>query len=60
MCTHAYREALIRDFSAAPSPAPASGQRQAAEPSREGLVGRPLQHPGLDDLEAAAPGPQVR
>ena len=52
MCTEAYREALTRDFSStvssAPTPTPtptptlASSQRQAAEPGREGVAGRPL------------------
>jgi hypothetical protein len=60
MCTDAYREALIRDFSSAPSLAPASSQREATEAGREGFVGRPFQPPGPDDLEAAVPGPQVR
>jgi hypothetical protein len=44
-CTDAYREALIRDFSAtgsqapAPAPAPAPGKRRAAEAGRESVAG---------------------
>ena len=38
MCTAAYREALTRDFSSTPSPAPALSQRQAAEAVGEGAA----------------------
>jgi hypothetical protein len=53
MCTDAYREALTRDLSSTASSAPT--QRQAVEPGREGVVGRPLRrcpNPGQDELES--------
>jgi hypothetical protein len=56
-CTDAYREALIRDFSARASSAPAStsapGRRRAAEDGREDAAGPPAQRrseTGPDDL----------
>jgi hypothetical protein len=60
MCTHAYREALIRNLSSTassaptPPPTPAPSQRHAARVGREGVVGHPLRrhtNAGQDDLE---------
>ena len=61
MCTEAYRQALTRDFSSTPSPAPASPVRQAAQAGRkdagrEGVAERPPPGGGLDDLERPEPG----
>jgi hypothetical protein len=59
MCTDAYRAALTRDLSSAPSSAPASttapSQRHATDASCEGAAGRPLRrrrNPGHNDLES--------
>jgi hypothetical protein len=70
-CTDAYREALIRDFSARASSAPPSAsasaptstsapsRRRAAEAGREGAAGRPAERhtdPEQHDLESCGAG----
>jgi hypothetical protein len=62
-CTDAYREALIRDFSARASSAPTSmsapGRRDATEAGREDAARRPAQRrtdPEPDDLETCGAG----
>jgi hypothetical protein len=53
-CTDAHREALMRDFAAKASPAPAPGQRQAAGDDLENAAGRPPRrgtNPGQRDGE---------
>jgi hypothetical protein len=61
-CTDAYREALIRDFSATASSTPTStsetSRRHAAEADRDGAAARPARRtdPGQEDLETSGVG----